>query len=59
MGRKLKLKISAYPARKKKERQKIKHNLKYIVHKRNPSNGISQLPDEGSKIINNEESHIQ
>lgn len=55
--RKLKMKIPVYPARKK--RQKTKEYVMYIIHRRNPSNGIYQELDEGGKIINNEESHIQ
>lgn len=56
---KLKLKISAYPARKKKKPNTKIIYLKCIIHRRNPSNEISQLPDERGKIINNEEIHIQ
>lgn len=59
--KKLKIKKAVYPARKKKKkkRQTPKKYVKYIIHRRNPSNGICQEPNKGGKIINNEESTTQ
>lgn len=55
---KLNLKISAYPTGRKKDThtQSIWNALYTEEVTRNE---VSQLLDEGGKIINNEESHIQ
>lgn len=43
----------------KEGKKEKKEHVKQIIHRRNPSDRICQELNEGGKIINNEESHIQ